>query len=186
MNQPAGRLEWIPPQLSLRRSHVYPLMGACAVLACLFALVQQPRWGSQLSTDEYVADTPGDWVEREPEAAPPVEPPAAVEQIESREPEVLAEGFTATQAWNQFDALVGQAVSFEVAAQAGKTYVVVARTIESCDVDAVVNDQVKDTSPSLDALISFNVPSDQAVTVQLPLAASGRSTCPVAYGVYYR
>ena len=202
MNEQQSNADWSPPGRWLKRSQLYAIMGACVALALLLGLLGRstPEFSTSGDTQtepsvtsdvmsEAVPDATLDAAtpsEQMPLESSPPSDPAATMAFDSREPEATQAGYAVVYAWSQQIALTGdQEVYIDVAATPGYRYLVLARTTQDCDVDAIVNDAVKDDLAGPDASIEFIVPYETAVHVRLPVNSESGS-CIVGCGVYRR
>lgn len=180
---------WSPPRRFPGRAHVWSIMTLCVVLAGASMYLQPNPYGDGGAyPDEYLGfDTLAsaplflDSTSMYPVTPEPTttEPAAS---IPSREYEALAAGFLAVQSWQEStqDANTTQALS--VAAEPGYSYMVLARTVEGCDVDLYIQEDLQDVGGSTDAQVVFWV--QEAAQVQIEVRMLGNGTCPVAYGIY--
>jgi hypothetical protein len=202
MNEQQPDTDWSPPGKWLKRSQLYVIMGACVALALLLGLLgkstpeistsddTQPE--PNVTSDAISGAVPDETVdaalpsEEMPLESSPQSDPAATMAFDSREPEATQAGYAMVYAWSQQIALTGgQEVYIDVAATPDYRYLVLARTTQDCDVDAIINDAVKDDLAGPDATIEFVVPYETTVHVRLPVNSQSGS-CTIGYGVYRR
>jgi hypothetical protein len=106
--------------------------------------------------------------------------------IRSRVAEAAAAGFSPESEWVESVRPAGDSVVFPVDAIPGLTYLVLARTLEDCDVDLVVSQTVEDRDADSDAAVQFYVAEAAQISVSMLTNSDTRETCPVGLGVFKR
>jgi hypothetical protein len=132
-------------------------------------------------------------METPPVPRPSIRPrrPRAAERPErtglpSRTAEAAAAGYSPEIEWGEAARPAGDSVVFPFEAIPGLTYLVLARTLEDCDVDLVVSENIEDRTADSDAAVRFNVSEAGQIGVSVLTNSDTRETCPVGLGVYKR
>ena len=153
-----------------RRAGVYGFMGASAILALATGVIEfrgAAPWSNNYYAESF--DLPSSPLEPSPlSAEPSVMDTAAmnaqpsfdvppVAEVASREPEATVLGYRAEVAWSERAIADQETFTIAVSTVPGVDYWVLARTLPGCDVDAIVSDDISDTSPDADASVHFEV-----------------------------
>jgi len=171
--------EWRPPTGMFGRPMVYALMAACFVLSGLSWI---PNWSASKGPPGTVSSWSGGVADTMPSSGlAEIDLGAAVA---SRESEATASGYKPLLGWSDSVVSAGDTAVVEITAVRGLTYAVLARTAADCDVDIVINETLKDTSPGADATLQFEVDRNLAVPLYFPVDSRTRTVCPLGFGVY--
>jgi hypothetical protein len=175
------KLAWTPPQMWLRRSHVYAVIAVLTAIGVLIALTGEMYFGS-LRDESYEG---GSFSDQALYPSAPV-PEPDVESIDAVEAQVLSEGYQAANPWAQIQVPAGEQGQVSVTVEANSSYVMLATSASGCETDLVLSDSVQDTSAGPIARVDFDTSSPGEVAVVMPASSSDGSACDVSYVLYKR